>query len=164
MQTELDDVTRRAYGFLAQFFEPMSPAERMALHQRLMPTTSDYDRVFVAGAAAQARDAYAPLWRGMQPFILGPKDAVLRVFAAYARDFASENPHSREFPAGYAQLAELLQPEVIWVGFRVTTAGESNGTSFDGLVLIDDRFVMFPKAFRYVRKPDVDAVSEAWSK
>lgn len=164
MAADLDDTRQRAYDFLAPFLGALTPTERLALHRRLEPRAADYDRVFVPPFAALARAAYEPLWQGMQPFIVGAPDSVLTVHAAEASDFATGHPRAQEFPGGYAQIADLLVPEIVWIGFRLTDPGESHGKSYDGLVRLDDRFVLFPKPFRYIRRAGADEVNEAWSK
>lgn len=151
MQTKLDDAMRRSYIFLSPFFGPLTPAQRLELHQKLVPFAEDYQRVFATQAVAAAQAAYAPFWSAGQPFLTGAENAVLNVYAAFSEDFQERNSRAEAFPGGYAQLAGTLIPSVIWVGFRVTSPGERNGTNFDGLVLIDDRFVMFPKPFRFVK-------------
>lgn len=163
MQANLDDAKRRAYAFLAPFFGPLTPAQRMELHQQLQPRAEDYQRVFVAEVVASAQAAYVPLWSDGQPFLIGPENAVLSVHAAVAEDFREPNERSQAFPGGYARLADLLIPGVIWLGFRLTTPGESSGISFDGLVLLDERFVMFPKPFRFVKPAGTESVAAAWS-
>ena len=152
MQSKLDDATRSAYSFLSPFFGPLTPAYRQELHQQLMPRPDDYQRVFRADVVAATQAAYAPIWDSGQPFLTGPESAVLTVYAAYAEDFKTANSRAEAFPGGYARLADLLIPGVIWLGLRVTAAGERSGTNFDGLVLLDDRFVMFPKPFRFVKQ------------
>jgi len=102
----------------------------------------------VAEVVEQARSGYRSLWSQVPPWPVKPDQTDLRIGAAFAKDFATENARIRPFPGGYRDVARYLLPDRIWIVWEHVTPGAKDGILFDGLVAIDDHFAWFPKPWR----------------
>jgi hypothetical protein len=77
-------------------------------------------------------------------------DLTLRVDAAPAGMLHEENELSRRFPGGYRALAPHLLSDRVWFVWRYVRGGAEAGMRYDGVVLLDDRWVWFPKPYLVV--------------
>jgi hypothetical protein len=119
--------------------------------EAMRPRVDDFARVFRADITDAVRAAYQSLWRDpprMRPLESG--ELTLRVDAAPAGALLEENELSRHFPGGYRALAPYLLPDRIWFVWRYLQSGAEAGMRYDGVVMIDDRWVWFPKPYRVV--------------
>jgi hypothetical protein len=115
----------------------------------LRPHPEDFARVFRADVAGQVQVAYELVWA--QPPQVEERGALqLIVDAAPAGMLASDNELSRKFPGGYRALAPFLVENRIWFVWRYVRPPDREGTRYDGLVRLDDRWVWFPKPYRVV--------------
>jgi hypothetical protein len=57
----------------------------------------------------------------------------------------SGNAAARAFPRGWKRMRPHVQPGVTWVRFKCVEPGESLGMAYDGLVLLDGRWRLFPE-------------------
>lgn len=119
--------------------------------ESMRPHAEDFARVFIPEVADSARAAYEELWRD-PPLMerLESGELMLRVDAAPAGMLREENELSNHFPGGYRALAPYLVPDRIWFVWRYLHEGERAGMRYDGVVLLDDRWVWFPKPYRVV--------------
>ena len=46
-------------------------------------------------------------------------------------------------------IAHLLQPQRVWVAWKLIAPGQDAGMAYDGLVWLDDHWAWFPKPFRF---------------
>ncbi len=140
-------LSRRAVAVLAPLVGPDGDAALQALR----PHADDYARVFRADVAERAREAFERLWRDPPPLervVSG--ETTLEVRAAPAGMLLEDNELSRPFPGGYRALAPFLEPGRIWFTWRYRSPGQEAGVRYDGVVMIDDRWAWFPKAYRVV--------------
>ena len=146
--SELYRIARNAEGWLL----PLATAPAEILIEKLRPRDEDYAAVFRGDAARLAREGYASLWT--HPPTLG-KATQTRVtaFAAQADAFATENEFSREFPGGYRKIATQLQPDKVWLGWKMLEEVGERGMSYDGLVWLRDHWAWFPKPWRVLSDP-----------
>jgi hypothetical protein len=138
---------RRAIPVLAALVGPDGAAALEALR----PRAGDEARVFHPAIAERVREAYDLLWRTppqLDRLVSG--DVTLRVDAAPAGMLQEENELSRRFPGGYHALAPYLLPDRVWFVWRYLRGGAESGMRYDGVVLLDDRWVWFPKPYRVV--------------
>jgi hypothetical protein len=133
------------YAIAAHAILMRLPAEGFTL---IRPRDEDYARVFLPAQAEAARASYVGLWATPPPWPAQPDQTELHVTAAYAEDFAANDPRAAPFPGGYRDVASTFQPGTIWLLWEVVRPGEPNGITFDGLVAVDDRFAWFPKPWR----------------
>jgi len=125
--------------------------EGSAQVESMRPRAEDYARVFRSDIVDATRAAYDDLWGS--PPRMNPLDSgelTLRVDAAPAGMLRDDNELSTHFPGGYRALAPYLLPDRIWFVWRYIAPGESSGMRYDGVVMIDDRYVWFPKPYRIV--------------
>lgn len=147
--SELYRIARNA----EQLLLPLATAPTEILVEKLKPRDEDYAAVFVGDAVKRARDGYAMMW-SKPPKALGKASQTkIKAFAAQADAFATENEFSREFPGGYRTVAAQLQPDKIWLVWKLFEAGGDVGMSYDGLVWLRDRWAWFPKPWRILAVP-----------
>jgi len=69
---------------------------------------------------------------------------------ATTKELREGNPILREFPGGYKKVAGLMQGEYPILRFKFVEPGETMGLAFDGLIFVNDHWVLMPKPWRYV--------------
>lgn len=117
----------------------------------MRPRAEDFARVFRPEVAEAARAAYEKLWRSPPELDrLDSGQLTLRVDASPAGMLAEENELSNHFPGGYRALAPYLIPDRIWFVWRYVRVGEKSGMRYEGVVMLDDRWVWFPKPYRVI--------------
>jgi hypothetical protein len=140
-------LAQRAIQPLSALVGPDGPRQL----ESMRPRAEDFARVFRAGIADAARAAFQELWRDpprMERLESG--ELTLRVDAAPAGMLSEDNELSTHFPGGYRALAPYLIPDRIWFVWRYLSPGEEAGMRYDGVVLLDNRWVWFPKPYRVV--------------
>ena len=143
----LQVLCQRAIPRLAALVGPDGPRQL----ESMRPRAEDFARVFRAEIADAARAAFEQLWRNPpQMERLESGELTLRVDAAPAGMLLEENELSNHFPGGYRALAPYLVPDRIWFVWRYVRVGEQAGMRYDGVVMLDDRWVWLPKAYRVV--------------
>jgi hypothetical protein len=152
MAVALEEVERVAAELLSTFLDPARSADHTALIAALRPHPADYRHVLAPQVADAARSAYDELWKSPPRFDVAAGSRAV-VTAAFAQDLATTSPRSNEFPGGYRDIARFLLADRAWVAWRFLAPGEHTGTSFDGLVMLDDRFAWFPKPWRVIIPP-----------
>jgi hypothetical protein len=55
-----------------------------------------------------------------------------------------------DFPGGYKDILPYMIGDHPIVRFKFITSGETLGLAFDGLVFVNDRWVLMPKPWRYL--------------
>jgi hypothetical protein len=119
--------------------------------ESMRPRAEDFARVFRPEISDAVRAAFEELWRDPpQMERLESGELTLRVDAAPAGMLGEENELSKHFPGGYRALAPYLMPDRIWFVWRYLSPGEGAGMRYDGVVLLDNRWVWFPKPYRVV--------------
>lgn len=146
---DMDDILDEALGMLSRFLDPNLTNEgNRRIVASLKPRPEDYHRIFVPSVAEQARQIYEPLWANPPPMSYQPTQRELKVFAAWSQELKQNTKRAQEFPGGCAQIAHLLQPNHIFLGWRFTEPGHTIGMAYDGLVYLDNRFAWFPKPWK----------------
>lgn len=116
--------------------------------QALRPRAADHALAFVPSAAQAAATAFAAVWQQPPRPARAPAGARIQCHAAPAGMLASDNALSRPFPGGYRALAPLLQPQRVWLAWKLIAPGRDAGMAYDGLVWLDDHWAWFPKPYR----------------
>ncbi len=133
---------------LSQFADPSRIAERLDLVVALQPRDEDYDLVFQPDVAPIARAGYADLWSRPPILPIAVDQTALRLAVCYAEELVGYTGRAQTFPRGYQSIATHLVPGRIWCAWEYLRPGASDGLSFDGLVVLDERFAWFPKPWR----------------
>lgn len=135
---EFAEISNRAIRTLSGIV--FGPAQLIATVLR--PTPEDYAAVFTPEAATMATNFYAPFWADPPASLTRTVNAQVRLYACKSQDIVA----SHEFPGGYAKIAHLLQPDHVWLRFRLV--GDGSAIAYDGLVARGDRWAWFPKPWR----------------
>jgi hypothetical protein len=125
---------------------------RSAMLAALRPRPGDALRVFAPALAVAAEAAFAARWPEAGDLPVPGPGSRLDIHVAPAGLLLDDNALSRHFPGGYQRLAPHLQPQRVWVAWKVIERGASAGIAYDGLVWIDDHWAWFPKPFRVLRE------------
>ena len=133
---------------LLAFLQP--DAERARLTWAMKPTEADIRAVYADPLASKLIAAYGEMFT--PDVSIGPKDAQTEVLTWYAttKELREGNPILREFPGGYKKVAGLMQGEYPILRFKFVEPGETMGLAFDGLIFVNDHWVLMPKPWRYV--------------
>lgn len=148
--SELYRIARNAEGLLL----PLVTAPPELLIEKLCPRSEDYDAVFVGDAAPRAREGYAGLWKNPPKALGKPNQTRIKAVAAEADAFLTDNEFSREFPGGYRGVAPQLQPDKVWIAWKLYEPSGELGMSYDGLVWLRDHWAWFPKPWRVLVRPE----------
>ncbi|QGX97443.1 hypothetical protein EI983_03760 [Roseovarius faecimaris] len=135
-----------AEAFLRQFLVPY--ANRVALTGMLRPTEAEIRAVYAEPLAGKLVAMYNEMY---QPGVsIGPKQDQTEVIlwrgtTGSLRDGA---PVLKDFPGGYGDVRPYLQGNYPIVRFKFVEPGKTMGMAFDGLIFINDRWVLMPKPWR----------------
>lgn len=143
----LQAAARTAAAALLVLVDPSRTAERAAFFRSLQPQPEDYAQVFRPEAAPTARAFYEAMWAQPMEMTWNLRQTELRVAAAFAEDFAEWNARAEPYPGGYRDIAQHLQPGIIWLRWEMKEPGELYGLSADGLVQLGERLLWFPRPF-----------------
>ncbi|AXI46825.1 hypothetical protein C1J03_12800 [Sulfitobacter sp. SK012] len=135
-----------ARALLMKFYEPGT--DRNALTQALLPTPEDIRFVYAEPLASALVKTYGESFGPGTTF--GPKPDHNEVLMAYGttRQLAERQAVLREFPGGYKDVLQYFRADVPIVRFKFVTKGETLGLAFDGLVFVNERWVIMPKPWR----------------
>jgi len=136
----------QAHALLMAFFEP--DADLVALTAAILPTEAEVHMVYKDPLASSMYEGYAAM---MKPGIkFGPKpdqDSLLLIYTTTAK-LQSRDAVLREFPGGYKDVLQYFKADVPIVRFKFVKSGETTGLAFDGLVYVNDHWVIMPKPWR----------------
>lgn len=57
-------------------------------------------------------------------------------------------------PGGMRRVAPYLQPGILWVRLKLTAPGKRIGMSYTVFAHVNQRWILFPKPWRYVSRPE----------
>jgi len=135
-----------ARSLLMKFFEP--DADLVALTSALFPTEEEVHMVYNDPVASKLAAGYAEAFKPGIKF--GPKpdqNALLTVHATTAQ-LKNGDAVLREFPGGYKDIVQYFKSDVPIVRFKFVKEGETLGLAFDGLVFVNNHWVIMPKPWR----------------
>jgi hypothetical protein len=135
-----------AEAFLTQFVQPN--ADRVALTASLGPSEAEIRAVYAAPLAYALVAMYNEMFQpGVQ---IGPKTGQTQVLVwmGTTATLRAGDPVLEDFPGGYGDVRGFLQGDYPIVRFKFVKPGESLGMAFDGLIWINDRYVLMPKPWR----------------
>ncbi len=121
------------------------------LLQTLRPRPGDAALAFTPTHAAAFAEAAERMWAAGPRLSAATPGSRVVCHVAPAGMLADDNELSRHFPGGYRALAAELQPQRVWVAWKVIAPGARDGMAYDGLVWLDDHWAWFPKPFRWLK-------------
>lgn len=139
-----------AYALLSRPLHETSAHSALVLVGELRPRPEDYAQVFAAPYVEVARRVYDALFAVPRPLERAANQTLLRLSMATAAELREYGTDTCEFPGGYAEVLDLLLPESLWVHWKYVAPGSSSGMSYDGLTRLNDRWVWFPKPYRFL--------------
>lgn len=147
--TEAPGSEAHARALLLQFFEP--DADLVTLTTSIFPTAAEVHLVYNDPLASLMAETYA---KQLKPGIkLGPKSDQTELLLTYTHTSNLQNGDAvlDEFPGGYKEITQYFKADVPIVRFKFVAPGETTGMAFDGLVFVNDHWVMMPKPWRSLK-------------
>ncbi len=135
---------------LRKFFEPN--ADYVALTAKLRPTDNDIRTVYAEPLAS------ALIKRNNQLFKPGisikPKanHQTFLVLLSTTRKLKQGHADLDKFPGGYKSVRKYFIKDVPIARFKFIKRGEKLGLAFDGLILVNRRWVLIPKPWRALKQ------------
>ena len=140
------ELYQSAYALLSQ---PLATsAESLQLVIGMRPRPEDYALVFSAEVVAIAQSHYDSLYAVPRPLSRAPHQTELRLWLVSCDELRDRAPSASQFPGGYADIAHLLLPGIVWAHWKYVAPGSLSGMAYDGLAYVKGRWVFFPKPFR----------------
>ncbi len=140
------ELYQSAYALLSQ---PLATsAESLQLVIGMRPRPEDYALVFSAEVVAIAQAHYDSLYAVPRPLSRAPHQTELRLWLVSSDELRDRAPSASQFPGGYADIAHLLLPGIVWAHWKYVAPGSLSGMAYDGLAYVKGRWVFFPKPFR----------------
>lgn len=139
-----------ALAFLRPFAKP--GADLTALSKPLQPTSADYAAVFEPAVAAKLEAYYAPFWRDGQ-LIVKPNEGQTNVLVEMVKsaDVRLWNEAAgKVLPGGWKKMQGNIKDGFTIFRFKFVKPGEGSGMVYDGLVQVNGKWRIFPKAWRAV--------------
>jgi len=128
-------------------------ADYTALSKDLRPTKEDAKAIFIKEEDATKAFEYVD---NMFGDMIQDKDGIKPeegqtesiVKSATGKDFKEKKGDAEEFPGGYKDLAPRLKDDVTFYLFKFVKKGETSGMRYEGLVFVNNHWVIFPKLYR----------------
>ncbi|MEO0751927.1 MAG: hypothetical protein AAFY25_08990 [Pseudomonadota bacterium] len=135
-----------ARAFLHQFLD--QGADRVALTAGMRPTEDEIRAVYTAPLA----DALVGMYREMfKPGVaIGPNPGQTEVllWGSTTDGLRAGVPELADFPGGYKEVRAMMQGGFPIYRFKFVEPGQRSGMAFDGLIFINNRYVLMPKPWR----------------
>jgi hypothetical protein len=109
------------------------------------PHPMDYGEVFTHVCADQAQNIYKAVWkRGVVAPTPQAGHTMIRVAACFSEWLGTDSRTSNRFPPEYRNLANVLQPGMIWMIWKFMGSGRVQAATYDGLVWLGKHWAWFP--------------------
>lgn len=141
-------VAEAGRALLMRFFDPAE--DLRALTQSLRPSPEDVRAVYAEPLATALINHYAEMFTPDAAF--GPKpdhSQLLTTFTTTGR-LKAEDPVLDDFPGGYKEVLQYIIADVPIARFKFVKQGETLGLAFDGLIFVNDHWVIMPKPWRVI--------------
>lgn len=136
-----------AVAFLNQFLDAGADG-RIALTATLKPTEADIRAVYAQPLA----DRLVPMYEAMftPDAQVGPNEGQTEILSWFATtaELRDGTPELDDFPGGYRHVSPFFIGDHPIVRFTFVEAGQSRGMAFDGLIYVNDRWVLMPRPWR----------------
>jgi len=131
---------------LLKFFEP--DADRAALTAALKPSAADIHAVYGEPLASNLIKTYESMFTpGVQ---IGPKPEHVELYTVTTTTakLKSRAVALDAFPGGYKKVLPYFLGEYPIVRFKFVKAGKTTGLALDGLIFVNNHWVLMPKPWR----------------
>ncbi|MBN1637766.1 MAG: hypothetical protein JW866_02275 [Ignavibacteriales bacterium] len=140
-----------ATEMLKRFLEP--DADYRDLTEELLPNEEDYELYFKKEYSKVAFDRYSKMW-GNKNLVIKPDTSQVEIIidsttTEELREWTGTA--ALEFPGGYKDITDKLQDSLVIYKFKFVQPGFNTGLSYDGLVYLNGRWVIFPKPWRVLK-------------
>lgn len=135
-----------ARALLQRFYAP--GADHRALTQALLPTEAEVKAVYAEPLGSALWADYAAQMTPDVAFAPKADHNDLLIVHTTTRALFDQQPVLQEFPGGYKEVLQYLKVDVPIVRFKFITSGETLGLAFDGLIYLNNRWVIMPKPWR----------------
>ena len=139
----------QARALLMKFYDPN--ADLVALTAALFPTEQEVHMVYSDPLASAMVANYAAAFKPGLKFGPKPEHNDLLVVYATTGQLQRGDDILREFPGGYKDVVQYFKTDVPIVRFKFITKGETLGLAFDGLIYVNDHWVIMPKPWRSLK-------------
>jgi hypothetical protein len=131
---------------LSRFYAP--DADHRALTQALIPTQEEIAMVYAQPLAFALFASYQAVFTPDVVFRPKENHNDFSIYYTTTADLVNDPEVQYEFPGGYADVLSYFKLNVPIVTFKFIKSGERRGWSFDGLIYVNDRWVLMPKPWR----------------
>lgn len=135
-----------ARAFLHEFLK--TTADRAALTAQMRPTDAEIRAVYAAPLADRLIAAYAEMFKPGVAIGPNPGQTEVLLWGSTTDALRAGAPALANFPGGYKDVRGLLQGSHPIFRFKFVKPGEQSGMAFDGLIYINNRYVLMPKPWR----------------
>ncbi|MEL7255936.1 MAG: HdeA/HdeB family chaperone [Pseudomonadota bacterium] len=132
--------------FLNQFLS--ARADLAALTAAMRPTEAEIRAVYAPPLADRLIGLYAQMFQPGVAIGPNPGQTEVLLWGSTTADLRAGAPVLAEFPGGYKEVRGAMQGEFPIFRFKFVKPGERSGMAFDGLIYINDRYVLMPKPWR----------------
>lgn len=145
-QSQEPPIAQAGRDLLMRFFNPNEDLEALTLS--LKPTPEDVRAVYADPLATALIEAYEGMF--VPGTALGPKPEHSQLLTTFATTGALKagDPVLDEFPGGYREVLPYIVGDVPIARFKFVVKGETLGLAFDGLIYVNDHWVLMPKPWR----------------
>ncbi len=144
---DIEHIKQTSLRFLTVIGKIENPRDLREVAESIAPKESDFAAVFTD--ADQAKAGYRATWPDTPLPEARVGETVLSVTVATPEMLTSIDALAQSFPRGYRRITDKMVPDVPWVSWRFYAPDQSSATKYDGLVWLGDRFIWFPKPYRY---------------
>ncbi len=147
--TEIAGSEQDARRMLSEFLKPN--ADTAKLIYALKPSEDDVRAVYREPLATTMIEAYAGLFRpGIK---IGPKAGQTELLTYYSTTGAlrAQDQMLQYFPGGYGKVLEYMIPDFPIVRLKFVKPGETSGLGLDGLIFVNNHWVLMPKPWRALK-------------
>lgn len=135
-----------ARAFLHQFLD--AAVDRVALTAALQPTEAEIRAVYTAPLADALVANYAQIYQPGLAIGPNPGQTEILLWGSSTDALRAGAPALADFPGGYKEVRGALQGSFPIFRFKFVEPGEPQGMAFDGLIYINERYVLMPKPWR----------------
>jgi hypothetical protein len=140
---------KEAFQYLETFLHA-STGTRKNLSQSLQPTEKDIKTVFADTIDQRKVKAYIKEVFEEDKFtvVLRQEHQQLKVWSASVSDFKNNETHAIIFPSAFLNVVDQFNSELTFHRFKFVAKGNEAGAAYEGLVKINNRWVLFPKIWK----------------
>lgn len=135
-----------AKRLLEQFVQP--GADRKALTWALKPTEAEIRAVYAEPLGSKLVALYGQMFQPGVSLDPKPDQAAIWLSHATVQNLKRGDAVLRDFPGGYKDVLPYMQGDYPIVRFKFVKPGETTGFAFDGLIFINNHWVLMPKPWR----------------